>query len=244
MLSPVWIFVSSVITCLVDIGVAAPTLTITPDTLAPRAQPSAWNVTLSDIISTNLDLTFTATLPVFVAHPAFTSNVPVGCAYYHYSSSTAQSLTLYPLTYCGRGTFSFTVPDNYLAPNPSGSANVSLTGFSSPLSTIINYTGTVTSSTTPSRSPSPTATPSHTPTGTTTRTMTPTVSLIDPTITLRGTVAITQPTTYAVPVVVAPGTVVSFQQPVTFARPLTVEAGSTLDVQAAVTVAAPSVVND
>lgn len=59
-------------------AVAAPTLTITPDTLAPGAQPSAWNVTLSDIISTNLDLTFTATLPVFVAHPAFTSNVPVG----------------------------------------------------------------------------------------------------------------------------------------------------------------------
>lgn len=45
---------------------------------------------------------------------------------------------------------------------------------------------------------------------------------------LRGTVAITQPTTYAVPVVVAPGTVVSFQQPVTFARPLTVAHGRAL----------------
>eukprot|EP00667_Euglena_gracilis_P025490 EG_transcript_29985 len=164
-----WLWLWLLYLAVVPPTVATPTLTVAPDTLAAGAQPSAWNVTLVNITGATPNLNFMTTLSVFVANPVSTPTVPIGGCSANYSTSTPQSLNLdLPIACALSGTVSFTVPAVYLAPNPSGSTTVILSGLSTSLSTTINYTATRT----PTPSDSPTTTPSPTTTTTPSRTAT------------------------------------------------------------------------
>eukprot|EP00667_Euglena_gracilis_P025541 EG_transcript_30042 len=156
-----WTILAAV--CLVDVGEAAGTLIITPDTTESGVQPSSWDVSLNDItpvpVSYLNNFYFSTGKTVFV-NPSSAPNIMVeGCS----CSVSAYSTTLmiYLPTDCAlNSTVAFTIPAVYLAVNPGGDVSVSLSIGSNSLQTTISYTP---DSPSPSRSPFPSPSQSRSP---------------------------------------------------------------------------------